>query len=340
MICRTIDPVARRGRRHRPRLVRRGDDVHVFEGRCPHRGALLADGRRRRTEPDLRRPRLGLPARHGHLGLQPERADLQVRLPHRRRRGAPRQGRARRRTRRCGRSGAVASVYDRLFDDPHQDTAEEPFVAEIHELARSGLAGPHGKVAAMGVPRGELPTWDDLQILTAQLARFPMLDDQPVDTEVTIGPAAARPLRLRHPGLRLRHELRRALGGGEDGARPRRRGGGHRDLLRRGRHAARGAGRVHALPLRARLGPVRLATRRCLDRRPGRAPQARAGRQDRHRRAPARAPRSSAGSPRSAACPRARRRSRRPGSPTGRRCSTPARSSTGRGSAPAASRSG
>src|SRR3954447_2801972 len=26
-------------------LVRRGAVVHVFEGRCPHRGALLADGR-------------------------------------------------------------------------------------------------------------------------------------------------------------------------------------------------------------------------------------------------------------------------------------------------------
>ncbi|MBL8932719.1 MAG: Rieske (2Fe-2S) protein [Kineosporiaceae bacterium] len=26
-------------------IVRRGDEVHVFEGRCPHRGALLADGR-------------------------------------------------------------------------------------------------------------------------------------------------------------------------------------------------------------------------------------------------------------------------------------------------------
>jgi nitrite reductase/ring-hydroxylating ferredoxin subunit len=26
-------------------LVRRGGVVHVFEGRCPHRGALLADGR-------------------------------------------------------------------------------------------------------------------------------------------------------------------------------------------------------------------------------------------------------------------------------------------------------
>ena len=77
----------------------------------------------------------------------------------------------------------VLSVYDRLFDDPHQNTAEEPFVSEIHDLARSGLAGPHGEVAAMGVPRRELPSWDDLQILTAQLRRFPLLDDEPVDTD-------------------------------------------------------------------------------------------------------------------------------------------------------------
>jgi methylamine---glutamate N-methyltransferase subunit C len=51
----------------------------------------------------------------------------------------------------------VTSTYDRLFDDPHQDTAEEPYVAEIHRLAKNGLAGAHGAVAAMGVPRDELP---------------------------------------------------------------------------------------------------------------------------------------------------------------------------------------
>jgi hypothetical protein len=66
----------------------------------------------------------------------------------------------------------VASTYDRLFDDPHQDTPEEPYVAEIHRLAKSGLAGAPGAVAAMGVPRDQLPKWDDLQILTAQLHRF------------------------------------------------------------------------------------------------------------------------------------------------------------------------
>ena len=29
----------------------------------------------------------------------------------------------------------------------------------------------------MGVPRQELPSWDDVQVLTAQLARKPLLDD-------------------------------------------------------------------------------------------------------------------------------------------------------------------
>jgi hypothetical protein len=51
---------------------------------------------------------------------------------------------------------AVSSTYDRLFDDPHQDTVEEPFVSEIHALARGGLSGAHGKVAAMGAFRREL----------------------------------------------------------------------------------------------------------------------------------------------------------------------------------------
>jgi glutamate synthase domain-containing protein 2 len=51
----------------------------------------------------------------------------------------------------------------------------------------------------MGVPRSELPTWDDLQIVTAQLARVPQLDGVPVGTELVIGPQAAKPLRLEIP---------------------------------------------------------------------------------------------------------------------------------------------
>ncbi len=51
----------------------------------------------------------------------------------------------------------------------------------------------------MGVSRTELPSWDDLQFVTAQLATFPLLDDESVDTELVIGPNAKKPLRLSIP---------------------------------------------------------------------------------------------------------------------------------------------
>lgn len=74
-------------------------------------------------------------------------------------------------------------------------------MARIHELARDGLSklGHHGEMGAMGVPRKDLPHWDDIQILPAQMARRPLLDDVPVATSVTIGPRAAKPLRLDIP---------------------------------------------------------------------------------------------------------------------------------------------
>jgi len=80
-------------------------------------------------------------------------------------------------------------------------TPEEPTVARIHELARDGLSklGHHGEMGSMGVPRKDLPHWDDIQILPAQMARKPLLDDVPVATGVTIGPRAAKPLALDIP---------------------------------------------------------------------------------------------------------------------------------------------
>ncbi|MEJ2383839.1 MAG: glutamate synthase-related protein [Xanthomonadales bacterium] len=80
-------------------------------------------------------------------------------------------------------------------------TPEEPTVARIHALARQGLSGPHGDMAAMGVPRSELPRWDDIQILTAQLATRPLGEDADVDTGLLIGPRAEKPLRLDIPLL-------------------------------------------------------------------------------------------------------------------------------------------
>ncbi|GHB32904.1 glutamate synthase [Pseudovibrio japonicus] len=80
-------------------------------------------------------------------------------------------------------------------------TPEEPTVARIHALARDGLSkvGHHGEIGAMGVPRSQLPHWDDIQVLPAQMARKPLLDEVPVSTEVVIGPKAERPLKLNIP---------------------------------------------------------------------------------------------------------------------------------------------
>ena len=59
--------------------------------------------------------------------------------------------------------------------------------------------GHHGPVTSMGVSRLELPKWDDLQFMTAQLARKPHLDHVPVGTGVVIGPNADKPLELDIP---------------------------------------------------------------------------------------------------------------------------------------------
>ncbi len=80
-------------------------------------------------------------------------------------------------------------------------TPEEPYTGYMQRLARGGIAGVghHGPVSAMGIPLTELPRWSDIQILTAQLARRPLADDDPVGTEVVIGPNAGKPLRLDMP---------------------------------------------------------------------------------------------------------------------------------------------
>ena len=51
----------------------------------------------------------------------------------------------------------------------------------------------------MGVPLGELPLWEDIQFITAQLHKMPLLDDDPVGTKTIIGPKAKKPLELDIP---------------------------------------------------------------------------------------------------------------------------------------------
>jgi len=95
--------------------------------------------------------------------------------------------------------------YDRdsylgLYADIH-GTPEEPHTQYIQALARDGLKswGHHGKVSAMGIPAPQLPAWNDIQILTAQLATRPLADEAPIDSSLVIGPGAKRPLRLEIP---------------------------------------------------------------------------------------------------------------------------------------------
>ncbi len=82
-----------------------------------------------------------------------------------------------------------------------QSTQEEPTLQQIHDLAREGLSkvGHHGEMGAMGVPRIHLPQWDDIQLLAAQFATKPLMDDVSVGTELIIGPQAKKPLELKIP---------------------------------------------------------------------------------------------------------------------------------------------
>lgn len=86
------------------------------------------------------------------------------------------------------------------YQDP-TGTSDEPNVKFIQTLAKHGLDkyGHHGPSAAMGVSRTKLPVWDDIQIVTAQLATMPKLDEEQVETRVTIGSKAKKPLTLDIP---------------------------------------------------------------------------------------------------------------------------------------------
>lgn len=80
-------------------------------------------------------------------------------------------------------------------------TKEEPTLAYIKALARDGLSktGHHGEMGAMGVPIPELPQWKDIQILAAQVATKPLMEEIPVNSELIIGPNAKKPLKLNTP---------------------------------------------------------------------------------------------------------------------------------------------
>ena len=180
-------------------VVRYDDQVSVLEGRCPHRGALLADGHI--DGPNIVcgvhnwdfRFDTGVSEYNNEevLHLFPsEVINGQVTVAA--------QDLAEYKTQHP--PAVDRDTYQGAFQATHQDPAE-PHVDLIRELASHGLdrLGHHGPMAAMGVSREQLPQWDDILFATAQLAQLPQLDHVPVDSTVTIGPAAGKPLKLDIP---------------------------------------------------------------------------------------------------------------------------------------------
>ena len=182
-------------------VIRFDDQVSVMFGRCHHRGALLADGRV--EGPNLicgvhgwdYRYDTGVSEYNNDEALHRFSAEIDVDedvvwvdesevetfaethpQPFRR------------------------DEYLGLYQDIH-GTPEEPYNGYIQSLARDGLSlvGHHGAVSAMGVALTDLPRWDDVQLLTAQLATRPLMDSDPVESVLVIGPGAAKPQHLDIP---------------------------------------------------------------------------------------------------------------------------------------------
>ncbi len=181
-------------------VVRFDDTVSVFYGRCLHRGALMADGFVRGNNlicgvhdwdyrldsgvseyaNDEALPKFKSWIENGEVFVDADEINA------------------------WGHANPQPfnrDAYLGLYADTSHGTTEEPYTGLIQAYARDGLSktGHHGKVDAMGVPRDQLPDWDDLQLLTAQLHRAPLLDDDPVGTDVVVGPNAAKPLHLEIP---------------------------------------------------------------------------------------------------------------------------------------------
>ncbi len=299
-------------------VIRDGAGHSVLSGRCLHRGARLADGKV--VGDDLicslhgwdYRIETGVSA-YDHTQCLHKYASAvvdgdvvvdgaEVRAQRRRHpdgggHGTPVS---------LGGGEVMTDEYEWHYANPHNDTAEEPHVGEIHALAapRAGPdrpprpGGRHGRAAATSCRRGT-----SIQFVTAQLARLPLLDDEPVDTGRVIGPGRRRPLRARHPGLRLRHELRRPVPGGQDRAVAR-----GAELAGTGICSGEGGmlpeEQAEPTPATSTSWPrPASAGGEVLDAGAGVPPQARPGGQDRHRAATCPAPRSSAASPRCAGLP-------------------------------------
>ena len=180
-------------------VVKHDDKVSVFYGRCRHRGALMADG-------SVRGHNLICGVHNWDYRLDTGISEYNNEESLRKFQSMVEDGTVYvdedeiKEFEKESPSSINRDEYLGLYASTHP-APEEDKTNEIHQLAKYGLskAGHHGPVAAMGVSRVGLPRWDDIQILPAQLARLPHLEDVKVGTNVIIGKNAKKPLELNIP---------------------------------------------------------------------------------------------------------------------------------------------
>ncbi|MEM9326776.1 MAG: glutamate synthase-related protein [Bacteroidota bacterium] len=181
-------------------LIRYGDEVSVLYGRCLHRGALLSDG-----FVDGHNLICGVhnwDYRYDTGVSEYAPAERLWKFKHAIHEGDVYVDDAE--VEEFERSEIPPRFNEEEYLGKYQDThpeAPEPYTRYIQNLARDGLTktGHHGVSEAMGVERDLLPKWSDIQMLPAQLSRKPLLDEDPVNTQVVIGPNAKKPLTLEIP---------------------------------------------------------------------------------------------------------------------------------------------
>jgi glutamate synthase domain-containing protein 2 len=180
-------------------IIRYDDEVSVLYGRCAHRGALMSDG-----YVDGHNLICGLHSWDYRLdtGISEYNTSERLHKFSSRIEGGDvvvDEDEIREWVRQNPQP-YYRNTYQGAYQDP-TGTAAEPHVKLIRKLAGEGLSktGHHGPTSAMGVPRDQLPTWDDLQFVVGQLHKLPLLDDEPVATRLVIGPSAKKPLKLEIP---------------------------------------------------------------------------------------------------------------------------------------------
>lgn len=180
-------------------IVRYDDKVSVLYGRCHHRGALLADGYIDGHNLicgvhnwDYRYD-TGISEYNNEEALHKFKSsvkDGKVYVDQAELRAWHKEN-----PQPFDREGYLGNYADTHPEDT------EPYTRQIQQLAREGLSrlGHHGFTEAMGVDRNQLPKWENIQFLPAQLATKPLLDDAEVNTETIIGPSTQKPLSLAMP---------------------------------------------------------------------------------------------------------------------------------------------